>query len=375
MRRSFGNGPDVSVFTLGTMRAIESTEQMYAVAKMALNSGINHIETSPAYGSAEKFLGESLKRLNKENNVPKGGWLITNKILPGLSLEEGKQQLERSLNNLNLRKIHNLAVHGLNLPDHLEWTLKGAGADLLQWAGEENLINQVGFSSHGSSSLIQEAIESNRFQFCSLHLHLLDPRKIPLAKLALKKGMGVMAISPADKGGRLQDPSKTLINDCTPIHPLELAYRFLLAKGISTLTVGANTPRDLDLAKKLINQTDQLSDLENASLQRLAANRKERLSEKLCELCEACLPCPKGVPIPDLLNLHNLLIGHDLQAFTKERYNLIGKASHWWESIDASSCEKCRECIPLCPNNLDIPTLLENTHKQLKGKPKKRLWG
>ena len=213
LRRNFGRGPRVSVFTLGTMRSINSAKQMYAVTKAAVLAGINHLETAPAYGPAERFLGAALKQLQQEKIEPLDGWVITSKILPGLSLEKGKKHLQSILQRLQLNKIDNLAVHGLNLKEHLKWALEGEGSALLQWAKEKNLVSQIGFSSHGSFSLIQQAIESNRFEFCSLHLHLLDPRKIPLAKIALAKGMGVMAISPADKGGQLQNPSKTLIND------------------------------------------------------------------------------------------------------------------------------------------------------------------
>ena len=109
----------------------------------------------------------------------------------------------------------------------------------------------MGFSSHGSNPLIDRAIRSQRFSFCSLHLHWLDPQRLPLAHWALDQGLGVMAISPADKGGRLQAPSPTLVDDCTPFAPLELAYRFLLAQGISTLTVGASAAGDLQLAATL----------------------------------------------------------------------------------------------------------------------------
>jgi len=375
-RRPFGSdGPNVSLFTLGTMRALNSSEQMYEVLKAALLAGINHIETAPAYGSAEEFLGAALTRLKAEGKEPREGWVITSKLLPGLTFAEGKKQLKCILNRLNLPRIHNLAVHGINLKEHLNWALKGEGADLLHWAKEENLIKQVGFSSHGSISLIQKAIESNQFQFCSLHLHLLDPKRIPLSKIALKKGMGVMAISPADKGGRLQDPSTTLTNDCDPIPPLELAYKFLLEEGISTLTIGAFEPKDLDIAKRILETYSPLDEIEKRSLSKLQSNREFRLGINLCSQCEACLPCPKGVPIPELLHLNNLLIGHDLKTFTKERYNLIGKAGHWWQTKNASACESCQECIPRCPNNLQIPKLLKDVHNQLADKPRKRLWG
>jgi len=375
VRRKFGQGPRVSVFTLGTMRSINSANQMHAVTKAAVLAGINHLETSPSYGPAERFLGKVIKQLQEENIEPLGGWVITSKILPGLNLKEGKEHIKSILERLGLNRIDNLAVHGLNLKEHLAWALDGDGSDLLQWAKEENLVGQIGFSSHGSFALVKQAIESNRFEFCSLHLHLLDQRKIPLAKIALSKGMGVMAISPADKGGQLQNPSQTLIQDCSPINPLELAYRFLLTEGISTLTVGAFEPKDLDLAKKLANFVGPLNELEKRSINNLRKAMQSRLDKDLCKLCEACIPCPNNVPIPEILHLRNLLIGHDLKSFTQERYNLIGKAGHWGETINASSCEACGQCIPQCPNDLNIPILLKETHKNLLSKPIKRLWG
>ena len=375
MRRTFGRGPAVSIFTLGTMRSIESADQMYAVINEALLAGINHIETAPAYGPAESYLGNALKRLKEEKREPQGGWVITSKLLPCRSLEQGKKQLITILERLGIQRIDNLAVHGLNLKDHLDWTLKGEGAELLRWAKQEDLIGQVGFSSHGSYFLIKKAIESNRFDFCSLHLHLLDQKRIPLAKIALKKGMGVMAISPADKGGRLQSPSSKLVKDCYPIPPLELAYKFLLAEGISTLTLGAFEPKDINLAKEILTSCDSLIEVEEGKVAHLREERERRLGENLCRQCEACLPCPNKVPIPELLHLRNLLIGHDLKAFTEERYNLIGKAGHWWEKINASACKNCGDCVPRCPNNLAIPKLLEDTHRRLAARPRKRLWG
>ncbi len=374
-RNSFGIGPEVSLFTLGTMRAIESIDQMYSIVKEACLVGINHIETAPAYGPAENFLGQSLNKLRAQGIQPKGDWVITSKVLPGTSIENGKKQIQGILSRLEISKIHNLAIHGLNLSEHLEWVLNGEGSKLLQWAKSNDLIGQVGFSSHGSIALIKDAINSNKFTFCSLHLHLLDQTRIPLAQTALNAGMGVMAISPADKGGHLHAPSKTLTNDCFPLNPLELAYRFLLAQGISTLTLGAYKPEELHLAKKLISSNAPLNSSEQNAINRLKQNIKKRLGNTFCGQCRQCLPCPKEISIPDLLRLRNLAIGLDLESFSKERYNLIGKAGHWWESHDARACERCGECLPRCPHNLIIPDLLEETHKKLADTPRRRLWG
>ncbi|CRY92838.1 aldo/keto reductase family protein [Synechococcus sp. WH 8103] len=371
MRRPFGAGRPVSLFTLGTMRALGSLEQMQEVVQAAVLAGINHLETAAAYGPAEDFLGHALKQAEQ----PEGGWVVTSKLLPGLTLREGKHQLLKILERLGCDNLDNLAIHGINRPEHLDWALHGDGKDLLDWAQGEGHAAQVGFSSHGSQALIAAAISSGRFQFCCLHLHLLDPQRLPLAHQALEQGIGVLAISPADKGGRLQAPSPTLISDCAPFSPLQLAYRFLLAQGISTLSVGAAQASDLELAAALQSRDSPLSLEEQSSLQRLADHRHERVGADLCGQCQACLPCPNEVPIPELLRLRNLAIGHDLIPFCQERYNLIGRAGHWWETVDASACQQCGDCLPRCPHQLTIPDLLADTHRRLQASPRRRLWG
>ena len=353
------------------MRAIGSVEQMASVLEAAAKIGINHIETAPAYGPAEQFLGEALQH---SSTIPEGGWVTTSKLLPGSSLVEGQHQLDAILHRLGLSTLDNLAVHGINRQEHLEWALSGDGAQLLEWALSSGRVTQLGFSSHGTNALIEQALRSQRFDFCSLHLHLFDPQRLPLARRALENGIGVMAISPADKGGRLQAPSPMLKDDCRPIDPLVLAYRFLLAQGISTLTLGAASNDDLTTAAHLAQADGPLQQQETEVLHQLEQRQRERLDNDLCGQCRACLPCPNQVPIPNLLRLRNLTLGHDLIEYSQERYNLIGRAGHWWDTIDASACESCGECLPRCPHGLNIPKLLADTHTRLVAAPRRRLW-
>ena len=106
-KRSFGKGCDVSLFTLGTMRATENLDKMYSLIKSAYHIGINHLETAASYGKAEVLIGEALQKLETSENIFRKEWIITTKVLPKGDFNYLIKNFENSLKNLKLKKINN----------------------------------------------------------------------------------------------------------------------------------------------------------------------------------------------------------------------------------------------------------------------------
>lgn len=80
--RRFGKTElDISIFSLGTMRALESSATMTATVQRAWQLGINHFETAPSYGVSERLLGQAFRELglprsnffSHEQTITQGG--------------------------------------------------------------------------------------------------------------------------------------------------------------------------------------------------------------------------------------------------------------------------------------------------------------
>ena len=77
------------------------------------------------------------------------------------------------------------------------------------------------------------------------------------------------------------------------------------------------------------------------------------------------IACPEDINIPEILRFRNLLEGYDMVDFGKYRYNMLEGKGHWFPGTFASNCTECGDCLPRCPENLEIPRLLKQTHRQL----------
>ncbi|WP_373526421.1 aldo/keto reductase [Nostoc sp.] len=364
----------LSVFSLGTMRYLASFENAHQTIEQALALGINHLETARGYGESEEFLGTALKA---GLSVPRTRLYVTTKISATADADTMRRCIDESLERLQIDYLDCLGVHGLNTWQHLEWVqAKNGCMQAVEEAVADGRVRHVGFSSHGSLELILAAINTDFFEFVNLHYYYFFQRHAPAIQLATEKDMGVFIISPADKGGRLYTPPQTLKDLCQPYSPLELNYRFLLADNrITTLSIGPATPDELIEPLRAADDDGELKSAEISAFWRLENHEKVALGTDKCSQCYACLPCPENINIPEVLRLRNLAVAYDMSDYGQYRYGMFENAGHWFPGMKGDHCTECGDCLPRCPEKLDIPALLEDTHERLSGKAGRRLWG
>jgi len=376
--RRFGKTEEsLSVITLGGMRfkkgwdsprnhlPKDSIDNCISVTRMALDLGINHIETAYGYMKSERLFGFALKKLG----VPRNQFKMMTKGAP-MTGDETRKLVEEQLKALNLDYIDFYGWHGINNKELLEVATKKNGPlETLHKLKNEGVIRHIGFSTHAPLDIIINAMQTDLFSFVNLHYYYFFQRNLPAVKLAGEMDMGVFIISPNEKGGMLFKPSTKVAELCKPMTPIQFNGRFCLSyPQITTLSMGMHEPKHFSQNLAILSQN-------NCSSQVFSKVKKEMDAplaniSNLCTLCDQCLPCPENINIPEVLRFRNLVEGYNMNDYGSFRYNMLEGQGHWFPGKFSFNCTECGDCIPRCPESLDIPKLLMETHKTLFNKPR-----
>jgi uncharacterized protein len=369
--RRFGKTEkDLSVITLGGMRfkhgwdeprhliPNDTQEQCNLMVQMAIDQGINHIETAYGYTKSETVYGRAFNALGLHRQ---SFYLMTK----GNShkRDDMRRLVEEQLTTLQTDYLDFYGWHGIN--NHELMTIAcatGGPVEELLRMKEEGLIKHVGFSTHAPLGTIIETIETGLFEFVNLHYYYFNQRNEAAIALAHGRDMGVFIISPNDKGGQLFNAPQKVRQAIPHATPIQWNSRFCLSNPwVHTLSFGFTEPHHFDEMKGIFPTSVPLS-VDDATaktnLDKLALTYPYTGYEGH-ELAND----PSGINIPEMLRLHKLWKCYDMLDFARYRYREYKEPNHWMPGVYATPENIAKIDHTKVPSHIPLKQILEECHQ------------
>lgn len=380
---------EVSILGFGAMRLpidkqskiIE--EESIKMIRYAIDNGVNYVDTAYPYhdGESEVLVGKALKdgyreKIHLATKLPM--WLVKKTEDFDLFL---KQQIERLQTNPDIYLFHGLTKERFQKIKNFNLIKK------MEKAKAKGLIKYIGFSFHDTFDVFKEIIDYYQWDCCQIQHNYLDiefQAGTKGLKYAASKNIAVIIMEPI-RGGKLAIPEPKLdtkpeikkILDKSKIKRTmpDWALQFLWNQPeVSVVLSGMSTMQHV---------IENIESANNSGINTLTEDELQTISELRdayskyivvpCTSCGYCMPCPNGVAIPEVLRLLNELVywgerGKPRIAFfynrmVKTQEDLEKKKSQGDEIEGAASlCIQCGECLDKCPQQIDIPSILEKVN-------------
>jgi len=375
-------GEKVSILGFGGMRfptinnqpnKIDEKEAS-AMLKYGIDNGINIIDTAYSYhtldfdepGESEPFLGEFLSTGYREK-------VLISTILPSWIVEKKgdmERFLDQQLKRLQTDSIDIYLLHSLK-EDYWKNLTNLDVFEFMDTILEEGKVKHIGFSFHDELDLFLEILDSYDWEVVLTQMNYLDEgyqSGINGVEYLSSINMGNMIMEPL-RGGKLVEnipPEVQSLWDRAPNKrsPVQWAFQYLWdMEGVSTVFSGMSSLEQVKENVSIANNgyPNTLTQEEKTLIKEVARTNREK-KDIDCTQCNYCMPCPQGVAIPTCFKEYNIAkILDNPEASSMQYLSLLNEENY------ASSCTECGDCVPMCPQMINIPEELKKV-KELFGR-------
>ena len=334
--------------------------------------GINYYDTAFGYhgGNSELVMGRALAR------YPRESFYLATKF-PGYDLSNmGKvreifeKQLEKCrVDYFDFYLFHNVCE--LNIEQYLDNEKNGIFDDLVEQK-RNGRIRHLGFSAHGSYQVMERFLKAygSEMEFCQIQLNYLDwkfqnaDKKVELLS---RYNLPVWVMEPL-RGGRLvhlSEENEAKLKALRPEIPAHAwAFRFLQSlPEVAVVLSGMSNMEQLQDNIAIFDREEPLSDRERQVLDAVA---DEMLSHNLlpCTACHYCVShCPQQLDIPDLLEMYNEF------NFTGGSFIALMKLASMSQDKRPESCVGCQSCEAVCPQQIRISQAMADFAEKTRTNP------
>ncbi len=377
---------DVSVLGFGAMRfpmidqnTVDEKEAIRMI-HYAIDNGVNYVDTAYPYhnGASETIVGKALQdgyreKVHLTTKLPI--WAVRKS-------EDFDKYLQEQINRLQTKPDIYL-FHGLT-KSRLKKIRKLNLIEKMEKAREKGLFKYVGFSFHDNFEVFKEIIDYYNWDCCQIQFNYLDieyQAGIKGVEYAGSKNIALIIMEPI-RGGKLaiseeeldsRPDIKNILEKSTIKRTMaDWALQFVwdhpeVSVVLSGMSAMQQVKENIESTNKSAVNSLSVEELHTISELRRIYDTYDLVP---CTSCRYCLPCPNGVAIPWIFRLLNELgyWGERRRDILISFYNRCAKTPEDYEKRlskeeevegAASLCTQCGECLEKCPQQIDIPDILE----------------
>lgn len=367
----------LSALGLGAMRlpVIDGDDSRIdepAAAKLvdiAMEQGVNYYDTAWGYHgeNSELVLGRALRR------HPREAFYLADKF-PGYDLSnmpKVKEIFERQLEKCQVDYFDFYLFHNvceMNIDAYLD--PQYGILDYLLEQKKNGRIKHLGFSAHGSAEVMKRFLDAygKHMEFCQIQLNWLDwTFQDAKGKADLLNGWNIpIWVMEPLRGGKLAKLPEEDAARLTALRPGEgvpaWAFRFLQSiPGVTMILSGMSNEAQLRDNLHTFEADQPLNDGEMEAVLSLAEEMTRRTALP-CTACRYCVShCPQELNIPMLLELYNehTLTGGGFIA--PMALMAVPPEKH------PGACIGCRSCEAVCPQQIKISEAMADFTQKLGG--------